>query len=82
MSSKFEIARISIYIPTKNDSKVYVFFLAGKKYTILDMVACLLMTIGLIFFTFADQKVSPNFDPTGVILISLALCADAAIGKK
>ena len=53
---------------------------AGKKYTILDMLSCGFMTIGLILFTYADQTVSPNFDITGVILISLALCADAAIG--
>uniref|UniRef100_H2YAE4 Adenosine 3'-phospho 5'-phosphosulfate transporter 2 n=1 Tax=Ciona savignyi TaxID=51511 RepID=H2YAE4_CIOSA len=53
----------------------------GKKFSIIDFVSCLLMTIGLITFTLTDQKVSPNFDPTGIVLISLALCSDAAIGN-
>jgi adenosine 3'-phospho 5'-phosphosulfate transporter B3 len=53
----------------------------GKKYSFLDFCACMLMTLGLVAFTTADMKVSPNFDPIGVVLISLALCADAAIGN-
>ena len=40
-----------------------------------------MMSIGLIFFTLADVKVQPNFHLYGVILISGALCADAAIGN-
>jgi hypothetical protein len=28
-------------------------------------MACLLMTIGLIFFTLADSQVQPEFDPLG-----------------
>ena len=59
-----------------------MFLFIGKVYSFLDMLSCLLMTIGLILFTYADQTVSPNFDITGVILISLALCADAGIGKE
>ncbi|XP_006814182.2 adenosine 3'-phospho 5'-phosphosulfate transporter 2-like [Saccoglossus kowalevskii] len=39
------------------------------------------MSIGLILFTLADVKVSPNFDHIGVVLISMALFADAAIGN-
>ena len=38
------------------------------------------MTIGLIFFTLADQKVQPDFKILGVGLVSGALCADAVIG--
>eukprot|EP00112_Aurelia_sp_Birch-Aquarium-sp1_P001165 Seg1120.5 transcript_id=Seg1120.5/GoldUCD/mRNA.D3Y31 product="Adenosine 3'-phospho 5'-phosphosulfate transporter 2" protein_id=Seg1120.5/GoldUCD/D3Y31 len=53
----------------------------GKQYTRLDFIACMCMSVGLIFFTLADSEVSPNFDHTGVILISLALCADAVIGN-
>jgi adenosine 3'-phospho 5'-phosphosulfate transporter B3 len=56
-------------------------FIQNKRYTFLDFVAILLMTLGLIFFTIADQKVSPNFNPTGILLICLALCADAVIGN-
>lgn len=53
----------------------------GKRYTRLDFIACVCMSIGLLFFTLADSEVSPNFDPMGVLLISLALCADAVIGN-
>ncbi|XP_076812474.1 adenosine 3'-phospho 5'-phosphosulfate transporter 2-like [Clavelina lepadiformis] len=53
----------------------------GKVYSILDICSCALMTIGLAFFTYADQTVSPNFNVTGIVLICLALCADAAIGN-
>jgi len=53
----------------------------GKQYTRLDFTACVCMSFGLIFFTLADSEVSPNFNHTGVILISLALCADAVIGN-
>jgi adenosine 3'-phospho 5'-phosphosulfate transporter B3 len=40
-----------------------------------------MMSLGLIFFTLADVQVQPNFQLYGVILISGALCADAAIGN-
>lgn len=56
-------------------------FIQSKRYTIVDFFAVLMMTIGLIFFTIADQSVSPNFDMTGIVLISTALCADAVIGN-
>jgi adenosine 3'-phospho 5'-phosphosulfate transporter B3 len=52
----------------------------GKRYNIFDVSACLSMTIGLIFFTLADQKVQPDFKMLGVALVSGALCADAVIG--
>lgn len=91
----------------------FEFILSGKKYTILDGVSLLCMSIGLIMFTLADSSVQPNFDMAGkeglpkfcvlgcmlcdewifwniailwsvhvgVLLISLALCADAVIGN-
>ena len=37
----------------------------GKRYNILDVIACLCMTIGLIFFTSADSQVQPEFDLLG-----------------
>lgn len=52
-------------------------FIQGKKYNIFDVSACVCMTIGLIFFTLADQIVQPNFEFIGVVLVSGALCADA-----
>lgn len=56
-------------------------FIQNKRYTSVDFFAVLLMTIGLVFFTIADQSVSPKFDMTGIGLISAALCADAVIGN-
>ncbi|EDO32018.1 predicted protein, partial [Nematostella vectensis] len=53
----------------------------GKRYGIIDFVACLFMSLGLILFTLADSKVQPEFNHTGVVFISLALCADAVIGN-
>eukprot|EP00794_Sanderia_malayensis_P004652 gene4652-5260_t len=53
----------------------------GKRYSRLDFISCLCMSVGLIFFTLADIEVSPSFNPTGVLLISMALCADAVIGN-
>ena len=37
----------------------------GKKYGYFDFLAAGMMCIGLIFFTLADSKVSPNFDYLG-----------------
>ncbi|KAM7443022.1 hypothetical protein ABFA07_008115 [Porites harrisoni] len=53
----------------------------GKTYKPIDFVACISMSVGLILFTLADSTVQPEFNHTGVILISLALCADAVIGN-
>ncbi|XP_007899086.2 adenosine 3'-phospho 5'-phosphosulfate transporter 2 [Callorhinchus milii] len=56
-------------------------FIQGKRYNIVDVFAALFMTLGLIWFTLADSKVAPNFNMTGIMLISMALCADAVIGN-
>ncbi|NXU05399.1 S35B3 protein, partial [Buphagus erythrorhynchus] len=56
-------------------------YFVGKRYNIVDVSAALCMSLGLIWFTLADSTVAPNFNLTGVILISLALCADAVIGN-
>jgi adenosine 3'-phospho 5'-phosphosulfate transporter B3 len=53
----------------------------GKRYGLLDLIAAILMSLGLIIFTLADSKVSPNFEPRGYVMISLALVADAIIGN-
>ena len=37
----------------------------GKKYTVLDGVALVCMSVGLIMFTLADSTMQPNFDQTG-----------------
>ncbi|KAM4834699.1 adenosine 3'-phospho 5'-phosphosulfate transporter 2 isoform 2-T2 [Thomomys bottae] len=56
-------------------------FIQGKRYNIADVSAAVCMSLGLIWFTLADSTVAPNFNVTGVMLISLALCADAVIGN-
>lgn len=53
----------------------------GKRYNVADVAAALCMSLGLIWFTLADSTVAPNFNLTGVVLISLALCVDAVIGN-
>ena len=49
--------------------KPLISFLAGKKYTLLDGVALVCMSVGLILFTLADNTVQPNFDQTGKMKI-------------
>ncbi|CAF1204213.1 unnamed protein product [Rotaria sp. Silwood1] len=53
----------------------------GKRYNLYDVLACLCMTVGLIFFTLADSQVQPEFDLLGVWLVCCALVADAVIGN-
>lgn len=53
----------------------------GKKFNVYDVSASVMMSIGLIFFTLADSLVQPDFELVGVVLISGALVADAAIGN-
>ncbi|XP_017773021.1 PREDICTED: adenosine 3'-phospho 5'-phosphosulfate transporter 2 [Nicrophorus vespilloides] len=53
----------------------------GKRYGPLDFISASLMCVGLILFTLADSKISPNFNTSGVIMISLALLCDAVIGN-
>jgi len=53
----------------------------GKRYGPLEFLASGCMCLGLILFTLADSKLSPNFDMRGVLMISLALVADAVIGN-
>ena len=56
-------------------------FIQNKVYNRFDYASVILMTIGLVFFTLGGQKVSPNFDLTGIALISTALASDAIIGN-
>ncbi|XP_012364650.1 adenosine 3'-phospho 5'-phosphosulfate transporter 2 isoform X1 [Nomascus leucogenys] len=56
-------------------------FIQGKRYNVADVSAAICMSLGLIWFTLADSTIAPNFNLTGVVLISLALCADAVIGN-
>ncbi|CAI9725572.1 3' [Octopus vulgaris] len=53
----------------------------GKRYSFIDVIACISMCVGLALFTIADSTVSPNFNVYGIFIILLALCADAVIGN-
>ncbi|CAF1412235.1 unnamed protein product [Rotaria sordida] len=52
-----------------------------KRFNRYDVAATFCMSIGLIFFTLADSKVGLNFNAYGVIIVCLALVADAIIGN-
>eukprot|EP00906_Rhabdomonas_costata_P007900 RCo011286 len=56
-------------------------FMLRKRYKPLDYGASFLITVGLILLSVADHNVSPNFNVTGVTIISGALAADAIIGN-
>lgn len=53
----------------------------GKIYGFLDFIAAFLMSLGITLFTLTDIQVYPSFNLTGIVLISLALIADAVIGN-
>ncbi|XP_067936325.1 adenosine 3'-phospho 5'-phosphosulfate transporter 2-like isoform X1 [Watersipora subatra] len=53
----------------------------GKKYGIIDFLARFTMSVSLILFTLTDSEIQPNFNIYGVVIISGALCADAAVGN-
>ncbi|XP_068414264.1 adenosine 3'-phospho 5'-phosphosulfate transporter 2 isoform X2 [Eschrichtius robustus] len=74
-------ALLSTSIIQMDNSHVEVKLKLRKRYNVADVSAALCMSLGLIWFTLADSTVAPNFNLTGVILISLALCADAVIGN-
>lgn len=52
-----------------------------RKYPIQEYISAMLLVIGLILFTLADAKTSPNFSMAGVIMISGALIMDAFLGN-
>ncbi|XP_075552317.1 adenosine 3'-phospho 5'-phosphosulfate transporter 2 isoform X3 [Dermacentor variabilis] len=53
----------------------------GKQYRSLDLLAAVLMSIGLAAFILTDSKISPTFSFIGVAMISMALLFDAIIGN-
>ncbi|KRX60591.1 Adenosine 3'-phospho 5'-phosphosulfate transporter 2 [Trichinella sp. T9] len=53
----------------------------GKRYSVYDYIAVLLMTVGLIMFSLADAAVNPEFNSTGFLCVGMALFSDAVIGN-
>lgn len=43
--------------------------LTGKRYSLLDVTAMLMMVFGLIMFTLADNSVSPSFNTYGKLYV-------------
>ncbi|XP_050237306.1 UDP-galactose/UDP-glucose transporter 4-like [Mercurialis annua] len=52
-----------------------------RKYPVHEYISALLLVVGLIFFTLADAKTSPNFHVVGVVMICGALIMDAFLGN-
>ncbi|GAA0165511.1 secondary carrier transporter [Lithospermum erythrorhizon] len=52
-----------------------------RRYPLHEYVSAILLVIGLILFTLADAKTSPNFSVIGVIMVSGALVMDAFVGN-
>ena len=48
-----------------NISTKIIVFLLGKRYTVLNVVAMLLMCVGLVLFNLADASVQTKMDETG-----------------
>ena len=57
---------ISNQFPWCNNLLLYVL---GKKYGPLDVLACVLMSIGLTFFILADSKTQPSFNYLGTFVV-------------
>ncbi len=53
----------------------------SKRYTRLDYISVLLMTLGLIWFTKVDKTLNTEFNFTGVLYICSALVFDAFLGN-
>ncbi|GAV79422.1 UAA domain-containing protein [Cephalotus follicularis] len=52
-----------------------------RKYPAHEYISALLLVVGLILFTLADAKTSPNFSMNGVIMICGALVMDSFLGN-
>ena len=51
----------------------------GKRYQLVNYAVALCIVCGLTLCVVADAETSPEFSLSGIVLIMLALCADAAI---
>ena len=60
----FEV-KVAVYV---------VFFFSGKRYGWVDVLAAVCMSVGLILFTLADSKVTPNFHAKGKYYVCVCVC--------
>jgi len=52
-----------------------------RRYALYEYVSAIMLVVGLVIFTLADAKTSPNFSVWGVIMVSGALVLDAFLGN-
>ena len=52
-------------------------WLNKKRVQPFEYVFGLFISMGMILFAIADMQVSPKFDPFGIVLVSISVCADA-----
>lgn len=52
-----------------------------RRYALYEYVSATMLVAGLVIFTLADAKTSPNFSVWGVIMVSGALVLDAFLGN-
>ncbi|KAK4769560.1 hypothetical protein SAY86_027710 [Trapa natans] len=52
-----------------------------RKYSVQEYISAMLLVVGLILFTLADAKTSPNFSLIGIMMITAALVFDAFLGN-
>lgn len=52
-----------------------------RRYALYEYVSAIMLVGGLVIFTLADAKTSPNFSVWGVIMVSGALVLDAFLGN-
>jgi len=48
-----------------------------KKFTSSQYLCAVAVCAGLVFFAAADFRLTPSFEPLGIILVTLSVCADA-----
>mmetsp|Transcript_30205 Transcript_30205/g.34806 ORF Transcript_30205/g.34806 Transcript_30205/m.34806 type:complete len:372 (-) Transcript_30205:116-1231(-) len=50
-----------------------------KSFSTLEYICALFVCLGLVMFAAADWKLAPDFNPIGLILVSLSVCADSVL---
>ena len=63
--------RILLFFSPILSTFFFLSHMVGKKFSFIDITACLCMSVGLILFSLADSVVSPNFNPYGMSRIML-----------
>ena len=52
-----------------------------RRYSLLEYVSAIMLVLGLVTFTLADARTSPNFSIMGVVMVMGALVLDAFVGN-